>query len=213
MDSDEVRERWAERSGEFSPEYYAYYGPDETSAALLDLLDERVGPDASVLELGCSAGRHLAHLHENGYDDLTGIDLNPDAFDVLAETYPDLDETGTFHVGAIEEFVTDLPDDAFDAVYSVETLQHVPPEDDWVFAELARIAGDLLVTVEVEGEGDDRTETDERPAVNYVDEGVPLFYRDWNAVFTDCGAIEVESASLDRDTLRAFQPAGTDSAQ
>ena len=211
MDSDEVRERWADRSGEFSPAYYAYYGPDETSARVLDLFDEHVGRDASVLELGCSAGRHLAHLHENGYDDLTGIDINPDAFDVLAETYPDLDDAGTFHAGAIEAFVTDLPDDAFDAVYSVETLQHVHPDDEWVFAELARVTGDLLVTVEVEGDGDDRAGTGGDPAVNYVDDGVPLFYRDWSAVFTDRGATEVESRSLDRDTLRAFRPgdAGT----
>ena len=204
MDSSEVRRQWVGRSGEFSPEYYAYYGPDETSAALCDLLDERVGTDASVLELGCSAGRHLAHLHEAGFEDLTGVDLNPNAFEVLADTYPDLDDAGAFHAAAIEEFVTDVADDRFDAVYSVETLQHVHPDDAWVFEELTRVAEDLLVTVEVEGSEDDRA--GEAPAVNYVDEGVPLFYRDWNAVFTDRGAAELESRTIDRDTLRAFRP-------
>ena len=206
MDSSEVRRRWAERSGEFSPEYYAYYGPDETSAHLLDVLDERVGVDASVLELGCSAGRHLAHLREAGFEDLTGVDLNPEAFEVLAETYPDLDDCGTFHVGAIEEFLPTVAADRFDAVFSVETLQHVHPDDAWVFGEVARVAEDLLVTVEVEGGEADRAGED--PGVNYVDEGVPLFYRDWNAVFTDRGATELDARALDRDTLRAFRPAG-----
>jgi SAM-dependent methyltransferase len=219
MDADEVRRRWAERSGEFSPTYYAHRGPDATSEALRGLLDEHVGPGGSVLELGCSAGRHLAHLHEAGYDDLTGLDLNPEAFDVLAETYPGLDTAGTFHVGAIESFVADLPDDAFDAVFSVETLQHVHPDDAWVFDELVRVAGDLLVVVENEsGAGDaadaadegapsDGTSSDDdAPAVNYVDDGVPLFYRDWSEVFVGRGASELETRRLDRDTLRAFRP-------
>ncbi|MFB6178072.1 MAG: class I SAM-dependent methyltransferase, partial [Halobaculum sp.] len=34
MNSDEVRRRWADRSGEFSPEYYAYYGPNATSETI-----------------------------------------------------------------------------------------------------------------------------------------------------------------------------------
>jgi SAM-dependent methyltransferase len=204
MDSDEVRQRWAERSGEFSPQYYAYYGPNEASRALRGLLDDHVGPDASVLELGCSAGRHLAHLHDHGYDDLTGIDLNPDAFDVLATEYPALDETGTFHTGAIEDIVPEFDDDAFDAVYSVETLQHVPPDDAWVFEDLVRVAADLLVTVEVEGSEADRA--GEGEAVNYVDDGVPLFYRDWCDVFADHGATELDSWELERDTVRVFRP-------
>ncbi len=53
------------------------------------------------------------------------------------------------------------------------------------FEELARIVDDLLITVE--NEGGDPGE------VNYVDDNVPLYYRDWNAVFTDCGLTEVDS--------------------
>ncbi|MFY4812599.1 class I SAM-dependent methyltransferase [Haloarcula sp. AONF1] len=197
MDSTDIREEWAERSGEYSPAYYAYYGADETSELVQSILAEHVEQDAAILEVGCSSGRHLAALSEAGYSDLTGVDINADALDVLAETYPDLAATGSFHAMAIEEFVTDVADDVYDVVFSVETLQHLHPDVDWAFEELARIVDDLLITVE--NEGGDPGE------VNYVDDNVPLYYRDWNAVFTDSGLTEVDSMDGKRDTVRIFQ--------
>ena len=160
MNPDENRRQWARRSGEFSPAYYAYYGPDATSELLLGLLDRYVGRDARVLELGCSSGRHLSYLHEHGFERLSGIDVNDDAFEVMATTYPDLADAGTFHHGAIEDVVEGFEDRRFDAVYSVQTLQHVHPEAAWVFGELVRITDDLLVTVENEGNGGDRADDD-----------------------------------------------------
>ena len=114
---------------------------------------------------------------------------------------------------AIEDVLGEFAADRFGAVYSVETLQHVHPDSEPVFAELARTTGELLVTVENEqwegatGEraSDDR---DERGYdVDYVDEGVPIYYRDWGQVFTDLGLIEIECQSGPRDTLRAFRSA------
>ena len=200
MNPDEVRQRWAERSGEFSPAYYAYRGPDDTSEAVRAALAEFLGPEPSVLELGCGSGRHLAHLHENGYRELTGVDLNLDAFDVMVDSYPALAEDVTFHHAAIEETVREFEDDAFDAVFSVETLQHVHPDAAWAFEEIARVTGDLLVTAEIEegtADGD----------VNHVSGDVPLYYRDWGSVFGDLGLREVEVTTVGRDTVRAFRPA------
>ncbi|WP_121823106.1 class I SAM-dependent methyltransferase [Halostella salina] len=197
MDSHEVRRAWADRSGEYSPTYYAHYGPDATSELIQSVLERRAGREASVLEVGCSAGRHLAALADAGFSDLTGVDVNGEALDVLAETYPDLAATGTFHETTIEEYVTGL-DDAFDAVFSVETLQHIHPDAEWVFDELVRITDGVLVTVE--------NESGAAGAVNYVDQDVPLYYRDWNGVFTDRGLVEVESTETKRDTARVFQP-------
>lgn len=211
MDSNEVRREWAERTGEYSPEYYAYYGPDETSETIRRLLDRFVGRDASVLELGCSSGRHLSHLHDNGYENLAGIEVNGDAFDVMEAHYPDLASDGTFYCDAIEAVVDDFEDGQFDAVYSVETLQHLHPDVEWVFEELVRITGELLVTVENEGaanseDGDGANDGDESGnEVNYVDEDIPLYYRDWNRIFTDVGLDEVDRSSTDRDTIRAFR--------
>ena len=209
MNPNDVRQGWAERSGEYSPDYYAYYGPDETSESIRGLLDSRVGAEAAVLELGCSSGRHLAHLHDHGYDDLHGVEINDDAFEVMAEEYPDLAEAGTFYADAIEKTVPEFADDRFDAVFSVETLQHIHPENEWVFDELARVTDDLLVTAEIEDdEGDGGQGESDDPDVNYVDDDVPLYYRNWRRVFTGRGFVEVASESLRRDILRAFRPAG-----
>lgn len=227
MDSDEVRREWEERSGEYSPAYYAYYGPDETSDRLLDHLERAVDRDAAVLELGCSSGRHLAHLREHGYENLHGIEINEDAFDVMEEAYPGLAADGTFYCDAIENVVREFDDDRFDAVYSVETLQHLHPDDSWVFDALTRIAADLLVTVEIE-ECDDRSADDSsagdsstadssadgsidddsgsaEAGVNFVKDDIPLYYRDWNRVFTDRGLTEIDSTTIGQDTVRAFR--------
>jgi 2-polyprenyl-3-methyl-5-hydroxy-6-metoxy-1,4-benzoquinol methylase len=198
VDSHEVRRQWADRSGEYSPTYYAHYGSDATTELVRSLLEGHVEHDARVLEVGCSVGRHLAGLADAGFSDLTGIDVNEEALEILADTYPELAADGTFHAEPIEEFVTDLADDAFDVVFSVETLQHVHPDSEWVFDDLARVAGDLLVTVE--------NESGETGTVNYVDEDLPLYYRDWRRVFTDRGLVEVESTPGKRDIARVFRP-------
>jgi len=201
VNRDEVRSEWSERSGEYSPEYYAYYGPNEVSERLRERIDDATGADPAILELGCSSGRHLAYLRGHGYEDLHGIEINEAAFDVMEEAYPDLAAEGTFRADAIENVVGDVPDDRFDVVYSVETLQHVHPDAADVFGELARIAGTLLVTVE--NEGDDPPP--DKVEVNYVRDDVPLYYRNWKRVFTDLGLVEVDAAETERDTLRAFR--------
>lgn len=203
VNSDEVRRHWAERSGEFSPEYYAHHGPDDASETVRDLLDRFSDPDAAILEVGCGSGRHLSHLYDHGFGNLTGIEINESAFDVLAETYPPLAASGTFYLDAIEDVVGEFEDGQFDAVYSVETLQHLHPDAEWVFAELARITDDLLVTVENEGEDDQRRSTG--PDVNYVNDAFPLYYRDWEGIFADLGFVEVETGSVKRNTVRAFR--------
>jgi len=203
MDSTEVRRLWEEQEGEFSPDYYAHYGPNETSEWICEVLDSTVSRDAAVLELGCSSGRHLAHLHENGYENLHGIDINPDAFDVMDEMYPELAACGTFRVDAIEDVVPEFEDGRFDVVYSVETLQHLHPETKQVFEDLARITDRIFITVENEGDGTDASQGD--PDMNYVNDDVPLYYRNWGRIFTELGFEQVDGESGKRDTLRAFR--------
>ena len=197
MDSNDIREAWADRSGEYSPTYYAHYGPDETSELVRAKIERHAGTDARVLEVGCGVGRHLAALAEEGFSALAGVDVNDDALAVLRETYPELATVGEFHAATIEEYVQSVETDAFDAVFSVETLQHIHPNATWVFEELARVSSDLLITVE--------NESGEYGTANHVDEQLPLYYRDWRAVFTELGFEEVESAERKRDTVRVFR--------
>ncbi|ADJ13830.1 class I SAM-dependent methyltransferase [Halalkalicoccus jeotgali] len=199
MNPNDVKRQWAERSGEYSPEYYAYYGPDEASELLRRTLASYFGSDPAILELGCSSGRHLAHLHEHGFSDLSGVEINDEAVAVMERTYPELADDATVYVDAIEDVLAGFEDDRFDAVYSVETLQHIHPDNAWVFEDVTRVASDLLLTVENEGDGEE--------SVNYVRDEFPLYYRDWRAVFAEFDCREVESERLKRDTFRAFRPA------
>ncbi|ELZ01325.1 type 11 methyltransferase [Natrialba chahannaoensis JCM 10990] len=239
MNVTDVHDRWESLSGAYSPEYYAYYGPNETSKAIRQTLSELVDPDASVLELGCSSGRHLAHLHEHGYENLAGIDINEAAFEVMAQNSPDLFEAGTFYCCSIEDLVDSLPTNRFDVVYSVETIQHVHPDNDWVFDDLARIASTAVLTAENEGDtpngeagsdstAESETEAESKPEskleseeesyppsgpdsdsplreVREVD-GLPLYIRDWEQVFTDRGLqpVDCTDTEIERHTVRAF---------
>jgi SAM-dependent methyltransferase len=208
VDSHDVRNGWAERSGEYSPAYYAHYGPDDRSELVRDALDSRLDADAAVLELGCSSGRHLAHLADHGFGNLTGVDINDEAFDVMAEQYPALATEGTFHCGPIEDVVVGFDDGQFDAVFSVETLQHLHPDVEWVFEEVARITDSVLVTVENEGDEPADGSGTSAPRVNYVREDLPLYYRNWNRVFTDLGFATVDTVRGDRDVARVFRAPG-----
>jgi len=203
MDPEDVRREWAERAGKYSPTYYARIGPNEVSRTLGRVLSHYLDDDASILEVGCGSGRHLAYLLDDGYEDLTGIDINDEAFEVMADSYPRLAETGTFHHGPIEGVVPELPAGEFDVVYSVETLQHIHPDDGWVFEALARLTDDLLVTAENEGNGPDRGRSGS--AVSYVDDEFPLYHRDWRAVFTDLGLAQLLREPTSRDTIRVFR--------
>ena len=201
MDASEVREEWATRTGEYSPRYYAYYGPNDVSQALESHLDERVSRDASILELGCSSGRHLKHLYDNGYDDLAGIEINEEAIEVMGEEYPAIAAAGQFHVGAIESVVESMADRAFDVVYSVQTLQHLHSDTEWVFDSIRRITGEYLVIVEIEGV-EHRGDSD--VAVQDVN-GMPLTYRNWRDVFDGEEFSQVHEERIDNNTLRVFE--------
>ncbi|MFB6109892.1 MAG: class I SAM-dependent methyltransferase [Halodesulfurarchaeum sp.] len=199
MNSKDLRREWADRSGEYSPAYYAYRGPDRRSERVRAAIDRHLTGEPAILEVGCSAGRHLAHLLEHGYGDLTGIELNERARGAMAETFPRLAARSTVHYDSMESVLPTVETDRFDAVFSVETLQHVHPDSEWVFDELARVTADLLITVENEGGGEDP------PAFTEVRDGIRLYHRDWQAVFTDRGFEETAAEAGDRDTIRVFR--------
>jgi SAM-dependent methyltransferase len=216
VDPDTVRREWADRTGTFSPEFYAHLGPNATSELLRDVLAETVGRDGSVLELGCSSGRHLSHLHDGGFTDLHGVEVNADALDVMAAEFPELRADSEFYHDSIESVVPGFDDRAFDAVYSVETLQHIHPDAEWVFDDVARITADTLVTAENE-DGAPGAQPDDGapsaaeaadPGVNYVEDDIPLYYRDWGAVFGERGLTQVRVEEGTRYRTRVFrQPA------
>ncbi len=203
MEPEDVRDDWADRSGEFSPEYYAQIGPNEVSETLTKVLTHYVTTDAAILEIGCGSGRHLEQLRTAGFSNLTGIDINDESFEVMAEQYPTLAETGRFQTGAIEELLPAFEDEAFDVIYSVETLQHIHPDDDWVFDDVGRVTGDLLITAENEGNSPQRGRGE--ATVSYVNEEFPLYHRNWKEIVSERGFAQLLCEPTSRDTIRVFR--------
>lgn len=102
---------------------------------------------SSVLEFGCSSARNLAALRTlvPTTTDLTGIDANSTALNV-----------GQLHNGdslelyeGDETLLAQFKDEAFDVVFTVSVLDHVPtPEWRGVYDELVRLAKVAVVLVE-----------------------------------------------------------------
>ena len=203
MEASDVRSQWAERTGEYSPRYYAYYGPDELSEAIGTVLDENLDTSISVLELGCSSGRHLAYLYDQGYEDISGIEINAEALDVMEEQFPAAAAAGNFYQDAIESVVETMDDREFDVVFSVQTLQHLHGDSTWVFDEVRRIAGKLIVTVEIEGD-DHRDGAD---VLTREVDGLPMTHRNWRDVFDDGTFSQVAVERIGTSTLRVFERA------
>ena len=75
--------------------------------------------DAAILEVGCGTGLQLRFLHDTGFTNLYGVDLNTE----LLKQCP-------HYVLTTEASADDLPfsDGLFDLVFTSGLLMHVPPD-------------------------------------------------------------------------------------
>ena len=145
------------------------------SRLLVEVLRSYVERDARVLEVGCNAGRNLKHLWDAGFRNLEGVEISPEAVDLLRRTYPELAAT-RIRVSSIEDAAPSFADNHWDVVFTMAVLEHVHTDSDWVFQHLARASRRFVVTVE-----------DERGA------SVRHFPRNYRTVFEPLGLEEVES--------------------
>jgi SAM-dependent methyltransferase len=148
----------------------------ERAEFLLDLVRRQVSPKDPVIEIGCNVGRNLEHLRAAGFSNLTGIEINSEAIDLIAEVYPDLHASATLINAPIESAIGEMADDSFELVYSMAVLEHIHPDSEWVFAELVRIARRFVITIEDEASVSERH-----------------FPRNYREVFEPLGLVEIES--------------------
>jgi SAM-dependent methyltransferase len=114
-------------------------------------LIQRYGaPESAILEIGCSVGRNLHHLFINGFEQLTGIEISDEAVKLGRITYPEVMEQIEVINAPAEEALAAFGAKAFDIVSTMAVLQNIHPESQFVFSEMARIAKDLLITIEDE---------------------------------------------------------------
>jgi len=135
---------------ENSPENYVDNRPslEKRSEYLHGLVEKYCSANCNIIELGCNAGRNLNYLYESGYRNLTGLEINPNALEILRKKFPDMAGDINLILGSIEDNIEFIPDDQYDLVYTMAVLQHVHYDSDWIFSEITRICSNKLILIE-----------------------------------------------------------------
>jgi SAM-dependent methyltransferase len=97
---------------------------------------------AAILEIGCSGGPLMQRLRQQGYTDVTGIDVSAPAIE-LAQA------RGVPHVSVMDGAALEFADTRFDLVIASDVLEHIEDEakalQEWT--RVLRPGGQLLVFV------------------------------------------------------------------
>jgi ubiquinone/menaquinone biosynthesis C-methylase UbiE len=138
MDRTEIRRAW----DEVAETYARRRDPTGSDADLLAVLRDELGPDPTVLDVGCGDGaRTLANLPDGS----VGVDISRRGLELAAETVPD--------ARLLQAEMRSLPlrNDAVDAITAYHAVFHVPRADHpAVYREFTRVlrpGGRLLMTL------------------------------------------------------------------
>ncbi|GAA0453966.1 class I SAM-dependent methyltransferase [Alkalibacillus silvisoli] len=151
---DDIHDFWKNPSKGNQPSRYLKH--TKRSKFLYEYVNKYVGKDAKILEPGCNVGRNLNYLYEKGYEQLTGVEINEEAVELLSKQYPNLAEKANIYLETIEERVKQFENDEFDLTFSMAVFEHLHPSSDWVFEEIARITKSFIITIEAEKWSSDR---------------------------------------------------------
>lgn len=84
---------------------------------------EGVPKTAKILEVGCNLGNQLALLQDQGYTNLTGIEIQPYALQIARVRLPAVQ----FHLGSA--LALPFEDNSIDLVFTSGVLIHIAPAD------------------------------------------------------------------------------------
>ena len=129
------------------PERYMRPGRNRRSDFLIDIM-RKIGVETtdSILEIGCNAGRNLIRLWGAGYQNLAGIEICPEAVELMAKTAPEL--AGRVSVGAVEDVLPEMP--AVDVIFTLAVLVHLHTDSEFVLEEMKVKANKFIITIEDE---------------------------------------------------------------
>jgi SAM-dependent methyltransferase len=162
MDSrDDLHEFWRQPAPDGNVPS-AYIEPVHRSRALVRLIAD-LPRSARILEIGCNVGRNLAHLHDQGYTDVSGIEINPNAVELLRATFPQLADRPIF-LGPAEEQLAKLGTDDFDLVFTMAVIEHIHPDSSALFEQIVRV-GHSVLCIEPRGNSSHRQFPHDVPAI------------------------------------------------
>lgn len=110
--------------------------------------DYKVLKNDKIIELGCNCGRNLYYLDKEGYNNLTGIDINDNAIKKSKIFFPDLKIN--LIKNSIEDCVLKAHDNQFDVLFSMAVIQHVSLDSNWIFKHLCRITKNYIILIELD---------------------------------------------------------------
>jgi len=97
----------------------------------------------SILDVGCGFGGLGSQLRSRGFNDLYGIEINPDATSKLEGIY------AQHWIGDVEKLALPLPDESLDCIIFADVLEHLV--DPWRalhrYLRLLRSGGTAIVSV------------------------------------------------------------------
>lgn len=128
-----------------------YLEGKERSYFLLEKIGELFSEkDIRILEIGCNVGRNLNVLFEDGYQNLCGIEINPNAVKAMREYFPQMAKKSLIFNAKIEDMIKGFKDKEFDLVFTMAVLMHIHPQSEWIFDEMVRITKKYLIIIEDE---------------------------------------------------------------
>ena len=176
-----------------TPSYYT--NPDTTRVISQNII--RILADAgakktwNILEIGCNCGRNLDYLAREGYTNIAGVEINPAAVEYAWRVHPDIAKH--IRVADAQSILAMCCPEAFDLIFTQSVLMHVPPEDAYLFGQMARVAKKMILTCEVEmGQGGNLMRH--------------KFARDYCEVFERLGWTQIFETEEQRRTVRVFTP-------
>ncbi len=120
------------------------------SLFLVEIIKRYAETNAKILEVGCGVGRNLNYLFLAGFKELSGIEISENAVQLLKQSYPEMAVHIKIYNMPVEEVIRHFKDDEFDVVFTMAVLEHIHPDSEWIFPEIARITKDYLITIEDE---------------------------------------------------------------
>jgi len=122
----------------------------ERSVFLLHLVQQYTQPGASVMEIGCNAGRNLHYLFEAGITNLSAVEVSEEAIKLLRSTYPEMASQITIFNAPAEDLFPSFPENSTELIYTMAVLEHIHKDSEWLFNEIARVARTTVITIEDE---------------------------------------------------------------
>lgn len=147
-----VKDRWRRQGQDGAFDNPATYATEDRTVPELfrDVLPH-LHKDSRILEIGCNAGRSLNYLYENGFRNLTGIEIGAEAVELMKKVFPDAYKSSRLIIGDAPDELKRFKDNEFDLVFCHSVLVNIHPRYNRIFTDMARISRRFVLTLESEG--------------------------------------------------------------